>query len=104
MKSAALLRNSFLDWVSRPYGAFLPNLLKSLNPSLESLLFLIIFSCRVDVLWIFLSDVNVVCVAGSSLKSGAGWEKGSVEAAAKGIGEGLAKGTDWGSGEETEDE
>ena len=109
MKSAALLRNSFLDWVSTPYGAFLPDLLKSLNPSLESLLFLIMFSCRVDALCIFLSDVNVVvCVAGSSLNSGTGWVKDTVEGAAKGAGHPspapLAKGTDGGSEEETEAE
>lgn len=56
-------------------------------------------------LCIFLSGVNaVLCVAGSSLNSGAGCVKVKVEGAAKGAGEGLAKGTDMGSEEETEDE
>lgn len=103
MKSAALLRNSFLDWVSRPYGAFLAGLLRSLNPSPESLLLLIVLSCRGEALCIFLSDVNVVCVAaGSSLTSGTGCMKDTVEGPTKGAGEGLASGTGGDAGEETE--
>lgn len=103
MKSAALLRNSFLDWVSGPYGAFLADLFKSLNPSLESLLLLTMLSCCVEALCIFLSAVNVVCVAGSSLNSGAGCVKGTVEGSAKGAGERLVKGTEGGVEEEAEE-
>lgn len=103
MKSAALLRNSFLDWVSGPNGVFLADLFKSLNPSLESLLLCTMSSCRVEALCTFLSAVNVVCVAGSSLNSGSGCVKGTVEGAAKGAGEGLAKGAAGGVEEEAEE-
>ncbi len=62
MKSAALLRNSFLDWVSKPYGAFLWGLLKS-----AALLTLLI-----ALSWM---GVGTVCLSEMTSASGVGlWE------------------------------